>query len=134
MKEFDLNDAFAEWLDGGDDQERKKLVAQEKVLLTAAETIYQAMQERQVGKSELAGLVNKKPAFITRVLKGDHNLTLKTLAELATALNRQVVVEFKEIGLDSFVWEDTNNDNNIVPFPTSPKQAHTINVNDFRYG
>ncbi len=134
MKEFDLNDAFAEWFDGSDDQERKKLVAQEKVLFTAAETIYQAMQERQVGKSELADLVNKKPAFITRVLKGDHNITLKTLAELATALDRQVVLEFKETGLNDLVWEEVNNDKNIVPFPTASTQAHTIKVNDFRYG
>jgi len=134
MKEFDLNDAFAEWFDGSDDQERKKLVAQEKVLFTAAETIYQAMQERQVGKSELADLVNKKPAFITRVLKGDHNITLKTLAELATALDRQVVFEFKETGLNDLVWEEVNNDKNIVPFPTASTLAHTIKVNDFRYG
>src|SRR5690554_4716121 len=134
MKEFDLNDAFAEWFDGSDDQERKKLVAQEKVLFTAAETIYQAMQERQVGKSELADLVNKKPAFITRVLKGDHNITLKTLAELATTLDRQVVFEFKETGLNDLVWEEVNNDKNIVPFPTAPTLAHTIKVNDFRYG
>lgn len=134
MKEFDLNDAFAEWFDGSDDQERKKLVAQEKVLFTAAETIYQAMQERQVGKSELADLVNKKPAFITRVLKGDHNITLKTLAELATALDRQVVLEFKETGLNDLVWEEVNNDKNIVPFPTASTLAHTIKVNDFRYG
>lgn len=134
MKEFDLNDAFAEWFDGSDDQERKKLVAQEKVLFTAAETIYQAMQERQVGKSELADLVNKKPAFITRVLKGDHNITLKTLAELATALDRQVVLEFKETGLNDLVWEEVNNDKNIVPFATASTLAHTIKVNDFRYG
>lgn len=134
MKEFDLNDAFAEWFDASDDQERKKLVAQEKVLFTAAETIYQAMQERQVGKSELADLVNKKPAFITRVLKGDHNITLKTLAELATALDRQVVLEFKETGLNDLVWEEVNNDKNIVPFPTASTLAHTIKVNDFRYG
>lgn len=134
MKEFDLNDAFAEWFDGSDDQERKKLVAQEKVLFTAAETIYQAMQERQVGKSELADLVNKKPAFITRVLKGDHNITLKTLAELATALDRQVVLEFKETGLNDLVWEEVNIDKNIVPFPTASTLAHTIKVNDFRYG
>ena len=132
MKEFDFKEEFSEWFEGCDEQEREKLVAQEKVLFMAADAIYQAIQEQQIGKSELAELVGKKPAFITRVLKGDHNITLKTLAELAAALNREVVVQLKEKYSNGFVWEGFQNKENIIPFPSS--NTRTVKVNDFKYG
>lgn len=45
------------------------------------------LAERNLGKSEFAGIVNKEPSVITKWLSGTHNMTLETLTEIAFALN-----------------------------------------------
>ncbi len=44
------------------------------------------LTERNLGKSEFAGMVNKEPSVITKWLSGTHNMTLETLTEIAFAL------------------------------------------------
>ncbi len=48
------------------------------------------LTERNLGKSEFAGMVNKEPSVITKWLSGTHNMTLETLTEIAFALNISV--------------------------------------------
>jgi transcriptional regulator with XRE-family HTH domain len=45
------------------------------------------LTERNLGKSEFAGIVKKEPSVITKWLSGTHNMTLETLTEIAFALN-----------------------------------------------
>ena len=50
-------------------------------------SVYTRMKELGMAKSELAAKMGVKPAQITRLIKGQTNMTLKTLARIESALD-----------------------------------------------
>lgn len=63
----------------------KLLFEQERLILRATEEICRTMGERGLSKAAVAGRIGKSKAFVTQVLSGQRNMTLRTLAELAWA-------------------------------------------------
>lgn len=53
--------------------------------------INQLMQARGYTQKQLAEKMNKKPSEINKWLKGNHNLTLKTLAKLEAELGEPII-------------------------------------------
>lgn len=68
------------------DTERLRLLAQERFILEATEQIAKIMEEEHVSKAELASRLNKSKAFVTQLLGGGRNMTIRTLADVMTAL------------------------------------------------
>ena len=68
----------------------RRLLEQELLLVSAAELISDRMQEKKVSRSELAEQIGKSKSFVTQILRGQHNMTLRTLADLAWALDTRV--------------------------------------------
>lgn len=66
--------------------EYQNLLAQETLILEATETIVALMREQGVTRLELARRLGKTKGFVSQVLAGDRNMTLRTLADLAYAL------------------------------------------------
>lgn len=54
--------------------------------MSATELICELMQKKNVSRADLAKRIGKSKAFITQVLHGTRNMTLRTLADLAGAL------------------------------------------------
>ncbi len=73
--------------------EFRKLYAIEGLVTEAGEFIARLMEERGVTKAELARRLGKSRAYITQMLSGSANLTIRTLAELAYALGAEVKLE-----------------------------------------
>jgi plasmid maintenance system antidote protein VapI len=55
-------------------------VLQESALALAQVTLQQAINDRCIGKSELAKKMGRHRSFVTRMMRGDHNMTIKTYA------------------------------------------------------
>ncbi len=55
--------------------------------------IARLMEERKVKKAELARRLGKSRAYVTQMLSGSANLTVRTLAEVAYALGVEVKLE-----------------------------------------
>lgn len=70
--------------------EFRKLLAVESLVLEAGELIARLMESRGVNRAELARRLGKSRAWVTQLLNGRANLTLKTLAEVAWALEAEV--------------------------------------------
>ena len=68
----------------------RRLFEQEFLLISATELISELMQEKKVSRSELAERIGKSKSFVTQILRGQHNMTLRTLADLAWALDARV--------------------------------------------
>ena len=68
------------------DEEFDRLVRQEELILQVTETLTQALDEAGVTKAELARRLGKSPGFVSQVLGGGRNLTLRTLSDIAAAL------------------------------------------------
>jgi transcriptional regulator with XRE-family HTH domain len=65
---------------------------EEGAILDFTEALYMAMEEQRVTRVELARRLGTSQAYITRVLSGHANFTLKTMAKLAQALGLQLEV------------------------------------------
>lgn len=76
----------------GTDIERDRLLQEELLITEATELIYELLQRSGTSKSELAERVGKTRSFVTQVLNGTRNMTLRTLADLAFALDRRIAV------------------------------------------
>jgi len=75
-----------------EEAERMPEFWEEGAILDFTEALCAAMEEKGVTRSELARRLGTSQAYITRVLSGHANLTLKTMSKLAFALGLQLDV------------------------------------------
>ena len=79
------------------DPEYERLIAEEKLILEATELISSLMETRDVSRAQLADRIGKSRAYMTQVLAGNRNMTLRTLADLAWALGTKVQLAVPEL-------------------------------------
>ncbi len=70
------------------DKEFDQLVRQEELILQVTE-LTQALEDAEMTRVELAKRLGKSPGFVSQVLGGGRNLTLRTVADIAYALSRR---------------------------------------------
>ncbi len=73
----------------------RKLLAIESLATEAAELIARLMAEKKVNKAALAKRLNRSRAWVTQLLSGKTNMTVRTLAELAYVLESEVKFDSK---------------------------------------
>ena len=73
-----------------DNPEFRKLFAIEGLAMEAAELLSSLMEEREISKASLARRMGRSRAWITQLLSGKTNMTVKTLAEIAYALDAEL--------------------------------------------
>ena len=78
--------------------EGRRLLEQERVLLEVTEIICKLMEASGVSKSQLARSLSKSPAFVTKILNGTNNFTLRTLSDVFLALGKSLHVELGPAG------------------------------------
>ena len=78
----------------------------EGLQLDVASQLIEAMEKGGVSRSELARRLDVSPAYITKVLQGNANLTLTSLAKLAFALDLKWTCKLRPIRPCSMVKSD----------------------------
>jgi transcriptional regulator with XRE-family HTH domain len=73
-----------------EDPEFRRQLSVEALVAEASETIAKLMVQQNMSKADLARRLNKSRARVTQVLSGRTNLTIRTLAEVACALDAEV--------------------------------------------
>ena len=68
------------------DAEFERLVRQEELILNVTNVLTEALSEAGVTKSELAKRIGRSPGFVSHVFGGGRNLTLRTISDIAAAL------------------------------------------------
>ena len=61
--------------------------------------INEIMETKGYTQKDLAERMNKKPSEINKWLKGNHNLTLKTLAKLEAELGEPIIFTSSQVAL-----------------------------------
>lgn len=74
------------------DVEYERLLAEEALILDSTELITGLMLGKGLTRADLAKRIGKTRGFVTQVLAGTRNMTLRTLADLAFALDARVNV------------------------------------------
>lgn len=71
-------------------REGRCLLEQEMLLLAATELICELLEKKRLSRAELAKRIGKSKAFVSQILSGRRNMTLRTLAEVAWALDARI--------------------------------------------
>jgi transcriptional regulator with XRE-family HTH domain len=70
----------------------ERIMAQEDFIMEVTENFCKVLNEEHISRSRLAILMGKTKGFISQVLNGGRNLTLRSLADLAFALGYTVSI------------------------------------------
>ena len=83
----------------GEDQELKRLIAEETVNAQVAQMIYEARTKAGLTQGELAKLVGTRPSVIARLEEADYEgQSLTMLQRIAAALDKRLEIRFLPIG------------------------------------
>ena len=80
------------------DEEFQRLFAQEELILEVTERFSEALSQAGITKADLAKRLGKTKGFVSQILAGGRNLTLRTIADVADSLGYRIRIELgKEI-------------------------------------
>ena len=93
----------------------ERLLCQERLILDVTELLAGALEDGGVTRAELARCLGRTPGFVSQLLGGGRNLTLRTIADIAVALSlrpsfklssdRKTVSEWtKETSYNNYNW------------------------------
>jgi len=68
---------------------------QEELILDATEALARTLRGSGLTQSELAARLGKTKGFVSQILGGGKNLTLRTLADVAGALGCKVEIQLR---------------------------------------
>lgn len=103
-----------------DDPERRQILEQERVLVDATELVCTAMDFRRMNRTQLAEKMGRSKAYVTQILRGNQNLTLRTLTDVFYAMNcRLVMVAATEAG---FIFSRQWNMTQQIPSAVVPSE------------
>ncbi len=80
------------------DEEGRRIMEHERLILEVTESMASMMDEQSVSRTELAKRMGKSPAFITKLLRGDNNFTLRTLSDVFFALGHAAHLSVGDVG------------------------------------
>lgn len=73
------------------------LLNQEKLILEVSEALCFAMKLRGLSRAEVAKRLAKSKSFVSQLLNGDRNMTLRTLADFLDVLDAKMNMEIVNI-------------------------------------
>ena len=84
-------------IDDMNDPEFRKLLAEEELILEVTETICELLENEKVSRKGLADRLGKSKGFISQLLNGGRNLTLRTVADILHVLGYRIALKpYKE--------------------------------------
>ena len=88
------------WLSGHlTTDEETRAFASDSLLLNASQLVMTAMEGANISRAQLSERIGKSRSYVSQVLSGSRNMTLKTLADLLWACGQEVgVMELQRLG------------------------------------
>lgn len=82
-----------------EDPEFAKLMAQGDLIMEVTETLCELLEKENVSRKDLADRLGKTKGFVSQLLNGGRNLTLRTVADILFVLGYKVSLKpYKEVG------------------------------------
>jgi transcriptional regulator with XRE-family HTH domain len=80
-----------------EDPEFARLLAQEELILEVTEVLCGLLEQEKVSRKELADRLGKTKGFVSHLLNGGRNLTLRTVADILHVLGYKVTLTPQKI-------------------------------------
>ena len=68
----------------------------ETIIYRLTEKISEKMQEKKISRTEMAKRMNVSSPYVTKILRGNANFTLRTMLSLADALEQELRIDFRD--------------------------------------
>ena len=83
-------------------------MAQVRAVLDASILISEALHEKNMSQNELAELIGVSKGYVSRLLSGSENVSLKNIARILHLLGKEIVIETKPVkpAEGKVVWAD----------------------------
>ena len=78
--------------------EYQRLYRQEGLILDVTEQIWEVMNRQEITRQDLAYRMNCSKSNVTQTLNGSRNMTLRTLSDMAAALECDLTIRLRERG------------------------------------
>ena len=88
-----------------EDPEFAKLMAQGDLIMEVTETLCELLEKEKISRKELAERLGKSKGFISQLLNGGRNLTLRTVADILHVLGYKVSLIPQKLRQESNVIE-----------------------------
>jgi transcriptional regulator with XRE-family HTH domain len=75
----------------------RRLLRQEELILEITEALIEALENEGISKTDLASKLGKSKGFVSQILAGGRNLTLRTIADVADSLGCRINVICEKI-------------------------------------
>jgi len=109
------------------DLEFRKLLAQEELILEVTETICEVLEKEKISRKELADRLGKTKGFVSQLLNGGRNLTLRTVADILHVLGyRAYLTPFKE-------GKQRQESNDKARTPYTPPKSPVVTMESFEF-
>jgi|GEM_PF-2931788 transcriptional regulator with XRE-family HTH domain len=114
-------DNIKDWVNAS--EKNKKEYNQEALILDVTEQIWERLEELGLKKQDLGDRLGCGKSHVTQLLNGGRNMTLRTLSDIALALESEVKIYLAETvaAKNSSVWFTKN----YVNFPVANQATHT---------
>jgi len=80
-----------------EDPEFARLMAQEDLIMEVTETLWELLEKEKISRKELADRLGKTKGFVSQLLNGGRNLTLRTVADILHVLGYKVTLTTHKI-------------------------------------
>lgn len=117
-----INDIHREIQDAMHSARQTHEYSAESASLEFVENMLTQMQVAGISRSELASCLGAKPAYITKILRGDTNFTLDTMVKIARVLGCEYRLHFQPKGAKSH-WFDAYTPRETTSFRTTARHA-----------
>lgn len=74
---------------------RSQIYWEERAILDFTEDLLSIMKKKGLSKKELAKKLETAPAFVSKLLRGNNNYTLKTMVKVARALDARLKIHIR---------------------------------------
>ena len=90
------------------------------ILLDINETICSILEKKGMSRKEFARKLKVSPAYVTKILRGDPNLTLRSLVKISHSLGLSLDVRLKEPEIVKRIERDFGRDDfKTIPFESA---------------
>ncbi len=101
-----------------EEPEIARLLAQEELILDVTEQLCEFLEKEGISRVELAKRLNRSKAFVTQLLGGGRNLTLKTLADVVSVLGGKCKIEIVKKQVEE---QDCESNQSVIQLPKTIK-------------
>ena len=112
-------------------EESRRFFSQEDLILDVTEAIWEQLDRREWNKKKLAKKLGRSQAYVTQLLNGSRNMTLRTLSDVVFALDLKINIRLcNKVDIGDWIEGD-----NVTAYAGLVKHPHFIypsaNVNEW---